>query len=446
MSNILIDVICENNIIKMDIEKVLLYMLSKLDIDYLSLEIEVLKAVAVLKRSFLSGYIKNFKYSYKDNKHLVIDDLNFKVENELLKRAVEETEGIIVIYKNSTVDLYYTECCGGATSNSEDVLGYKINYLRKILCHYCSENYSKKIVNMENIAKKLGKNISYSEGIGSIVKDVVRDDTGRIISANVLGNDMNSQDFVKLFEIEGSRAYFLEQSIAVKVIGKGLGLGICLEGAYNMAKMGYGYKDIINYYYTGVEYEKLCYDDILNTLKERKIIIDPGHGGLDKGNEINGILEKDVNFIISKHLKDLLEKKSANVILTRYDDEDVPLSERVKIINNERPDFYISIHQNSFFSKGINGVEVYCYSENDYDSKHLGALICSSISKNLDTINRGVKFGNYYLLREAKLNGVLVECMYMSGDKDSMKYIDENYLTIAKCIYESICTFYNIEP
>lgn len=154
MSNILIDVICENNIIKMDIENVLLYMLSKLDIDYLSLEIEVLKAVAVLKRSFLSGYIKNFKYSYKDNKHLVIDDLNFKVENELLKRAVEETEGIIAIYKNSTVDLYYTECCGGATSNSEDVLGYKINYLRKILCHYCSENYSKKIVNMENIAKK----------------------------------------------------------------------------------------------------------------------------------------------------------------------------------------------------------------------------------------------------------------------------------------------------
>lgn len=261
-----------------------------------------------------------------------------------------------------------------------------------------------------------------------------------------MGKDMDAEEFIKLFEVEGSRAYFLEQNIAIKVVGKGLGLGICLEGANNMAKKGYGYKDIINYYYTGIEYEKLCDDEILNSLKGRKIVIDPGHGGEDKGNEVNGILEKDVNLIISKYIKEMLEKRDANVILTRDTDKDVPLSERVRIINNVRPDFYISIHQNSFFLKGVNGVEAYCFSENDYDSKYLGDLICGSISKEVGTVKRGVRFGNYYILREAKVNGVIVECLYMSGDRDSMKYNNENYLIIAKCVYESLCNFYNVIP
>ncbi|MCX7883840.1 MAG: N-acetylmuramoyl-L-alanine amidase [Caloramator sp.] len=444
MGNILIDVYDKNNnLFKAEIEEVLYYELLKLDIVFS--EIEAAKAVAVLKRSELSRYIKNTKYYSKNEEMLLIDDLNFQKNNSLLKRAIDETSGIIALYKDIPVDFYYTECCGGGISNSEDVLGKKINYLRKVFCQYCSKKYNEKIVNIEEIQKKLSRKYSYKEETGNIIRDVLRDETGRIISLNVLGKIMSGEEFTKLLELNSSRAYFLEKSISIKTIGKGSGLGICLEGANNMAKQGKKFEDIVNYYYTGIEFSKLNQDEISGSLSGRKIVIDPGHGGEDNGNEINGIFEKDINLIIAENLKEKLKKIKADVILTRDCDKELSLIERVKIINIERPDFYISIHQNSFVMPTVNGVEVYCYL-NDNEAKKLGEIICSSISKDLDTVKRGVRFADYYILRESKVSGVLIECMYMSGDKDKLKYKYKNYLTIADSIYKSICLFYNVEP
>ena len=68
---------------------------------------------------------------------------------------------------------------------------------------------------------------------------------------------------------------------------------------------------------------------ILFTLKEVKamlplsgklIIIDVGHGGLDGGSTVNGILEKDINLKISKALELELSAVGASVILTRDGD------------------------------------------------------------------------------------------------------------------------------
>ncbi|SKA76325.1 SpoIID/LytB domain protein [Caloramator quimbayensis] len=444
MGNILIDVYDKNNnLIKAGIEEVLYNELLKLNFSFS--EIEALKAAAVLKRSALSGYIKNSRYYLKNKEAILIDDLNYEKNNALLKKAIDETAGIIALYKDTPVDFYYTECCGGGTANSEDVLGVKINYLRKILCRFCSEKYSEKIIDIEEIAKKTNKIQSYKGEIGNLIGDVNRDETGRITSVNVLGKILSGEEFAKLFELKSSKAYFLVKSILIKTIGKGTGLGMCLEGAENMAKEGKSFKDIINYYYTGTELSKLNEDEISSSLSGRKIVIDPGHGGEDKGNEINGIFEKDVNLIIAENLKGMLEKIRADIVLTRDCDKEVSLIERVKIINSERPDFYISIHQNSFVMPGVNGVEIYCYL-NDGEAYKLGEIICSNIGKDLDTVKRGVRFADFYLLRESKVSGVLIECMYMSGDKDKLKYKDKNYLTIADSIYKSICSFYNVEP
>ena len=73
---------------------------------------------------------------------------------------------------------------------------------------------------------------------------------------------MTGEEFAKLFEINSNRIYFLEDSVVFKIIGEGSGLGICLDGANKLAQDGLGFKDIINYYYTGVEFETL---DISNS-------------------------------------------------------------------------------------------------------------------------------------------------------------------------------------
>jgi N-acetylmuramoyl-L-alanine amidase len=144
-----------------------------------------------------------------------------------------------------------------------------------------------------------------------------------------------------------------------------------------------------------------------------------------------------------------LEKRlgeiGARVILTRFKDENIPMGDRVSLINAAKPEMFISIHQNSFMIPGINGVEVYCYGK-DAEAMRFGNILCENISRMGGIKNRGVRTGDYYLLRECRVSGVIIECMYMSGDKDGTKYNDETYEAIAGAIYESICSYYDIEP
>ena len=438
----------EGDMLKYDIEYAAVVELSVINIS--NLEYEVVKALAVLKRSELSRRIKNSIYYDERNEKLIVDEDSFiNLDEETksrLKKAVEDTKGIIAVSNDKSVNMYFTECCGGGTANSEDILGYKINYLRKVLCKHCSANFIEKKLTVSEIANKINYmgNI-YKNEISNTLHNVKRDDTGRIISLEVFGRKLTGSDFMRYFNLESNKVYFAENEIYFKVVGKGSGLGLCLEGACNLVKSGSDCFDIIKYYYTGVEFKTLDEISILKLLSDKTIVLDPGHGGCDEGNTKNGVMEKDANLSISLYLKEMLDDVKAEVILTRNNDNNVLLGDRVRFINKIRPDFYISIHQNLFASENVNGVEIYCY-ERDSEAIKLAEMISKLISSNAGIKNRGINTGNYYLLRECKVSGILIECMYISGSEDRNKYNNETFIKIAKSIFEGICRYYNIMP
>jgi stage II sporulation protein D len=448
MYGLLLDVNVDSKMCKMDIEEVVMYELARLDI--FNYNIEVIKTIAVLKRSELSKRLKNSN-SYIPSKNEVATtskDFNNLSEEKrsLLKSALDDTTGIIVVSGDKAVDLYFTRCCGGGTANSEDVFNYKVNYLRKILCRYCNNSYIEKTVKISDIAQKLNiVKASFKESIDEVLKDVIRDETGRILRINFLGKEISGEEFIRQFDVRSNRVYFSEDSITLKVIGDGVGLGVCLAGADKLARDGLKYKEIVSYYYTGVEFKSLDRESILKLLAGKKVVIDPGHGGRDKGNVSKDIIEKDVNLRIALYIEKMLKYIGANVVLTRIDDSDVSSEERVKIINKERPDFCLSIHQNSFMMPGMNGIEVYCY-DKDEEAMKLGKLVCSNVNTMVGIKNRGVRTGDYYLLRESRVSTLIIECMYLTGNIDMEKFNEENYLLISRSIFDSICKYYNVEP
>lgn len=439
-----------NELVKIEIDKALVYEAAAFNIINGNYNIEVIKTLTVLKRSQLAREIKNFKYASPSKQKLILDRSHFEAldgeKQRLITEVVSATRGIVAVSGNKVVDMFITECCGGGTANSEDVLGYRINYLRRVLCEHCSQcNFEKKI-NLVEYAKQLNlKGLVFKDSMDGIFNGVERDNTGRIIDISFLGIKMSGEEFAEMFGMESNRVYFMEDSVILRAIGKGMGLGICIEGAKNMAQKGKSFKEIIDYYYTGVTFENLDEYKLLNTLMDKKIIVDPGHGGNDKGNVIEGIVEKDVNLKIGHMLMNKLQEKGATVMLTRNDDKNIPLSDRVEMINRERPELYISIHQNYFAASGVNGVECYCYNR-DEEALKLGSIISREISNKIGVRSRGTRTGDYFLLRECKVSGVMVECMYLSGDQDRAKYNENNYNNIAVAIYNSICIHYNIEP
>lgn len=97
----------------------------------------------------------------------------------------------------------------------------------------------------------------------------------------------------------------------------------------------------------------------------KTIMLDPGHGGLDRGTAGKlGTKEKDLTLDIAKRLKALLEHDGQGryrVLLTRDHDETVPLNERVEMARREKADLFVSIHFNYLPHNPKDIVETYYF-------------------------------------------------------------------------------------
>jgi N-acetylmuramoyl-L-alanine amidase len=95
-------------------------------------------------------------------------------------------------------------------------------------------------------------------------------------------------------------------------------------------------------------------------LEVGKVILDPGHGGVDPGaSSATGLAEKEVTLDVARRLRTLLEEARVKVAMTRSDDRAVALRERSSLANAERGDLFVSIHVNSIPQKEARAVETY---------------------------------------------------------------------------------------
>jgi len=102
------------------------------------------------------------------------------------------------------------------------------------------------------------------------------------------------------------------------------------------------------------------------------VLIDPGHGGIDKGASYYGIKESKVTLNISKYLKDLIDKDpNINATLTRKRDVKVSLKHRASKAHKAGSEIFISIHANSSPDKRAHGAEIYFENQLSADDESL---------------------------------------------------------------------------
>ena len=147
------------------------------------------------------------------------------------------------------------------------------------------------------------------------------------------------------------------------------------------------------------------------------IILDPGHGGFDRGG-IPGqrVPEKVMTLEVALKLKPILEKAGYKVIMTRQTDVFVPLGTRVAIANSYPNAVFVSVHFNSASRIGANGIETYFYST---ESAPLAASIHSALVGAAGSENRGVRRRGYFVLRKTKIPAVLLECGFLTNPTEA---------------------------
>ena len=152
--------------------------------------------------------------------------------------------------------------------------------------------------------------------------------------------------------------------------------------------------------------------------KNFSIFIDSGHGGHDPGACYGNIKEKDITLDVGLILGKLLVKESFKVSYSRTDDTFVSLSERVNRSNSLGSDIFISIHCNSFTSHNAQGVETFYYRTSQNGKKLAGKLQTNIVKKGLYTKDRGIKQGDFYVLRKTRAVAMLVELGFITNSED----------------------------
>lgn len=103
----------------------------------------------------------------------------------------------------------------------------------------------------------------------------------------------------------------------------------------------------------------------------RTVVIDPGHGGDERGAQgPGGTIEKDITLAVARRLRTLIESRlGLRVFLTREDDRAISHDDRSAFANNHRADVFISIHANAAVRSHIKGAEIYYLSVERADAE-----------------------------------------------------------------------------
>src|SRR5213595_3569272 len=177
--------------------------------------------------------------------------------------------------------------------------------------------------------------------------------------------------------------------------------------------------------------------------KVETVVLDPGHGGHDKGQVSKYGYEKDFALDVARKLRPLLQSKGLRVIMTREGDYFVPLEVRAQIANRARDAIFVSIHFNATNDDpNATGFEIFSFtprgapstsdgnvtasslnmqpgSSMDAQSLALSACIYHSVLGHIREYDRGIKRARFAVLRLTKVPAVLIEGGFLTERGES---------------------------
>lgn len=221
----------------------------------------------------------------------------------------------------------------------------------------------------------------------------------------------------------------------------------------------------------------------------RKVVLDPGHGGVDDGAKATGgLLEKDVALDLAQRVRQRLVANGIEVVLTRDRDVAVALRERAAIANRAEADLFLSIHLNWLDpTVAEQGIETYRLGPTDdprieqlvaaenagsgysfadvrrlLDEIYLdlrqdsSARLAQAVHRELVTTlrrdaptlrDRGVKTAPFLVLVETGIPAVLAEVGCLSHSSDAERFADSSYRDrVADALAEGIRRYARTPP
>ena len=167
--------------------------------------------------------------------------------------ASMQTKGAVIV--DSNIDLItaaFHSNCGGETVNSEDVWSNPLYYLRSVRDTFCIHKKNavwEKRLNAQNWKRYL---TAYAPD--NVIDSNFKNDDLSKRRIYIMNSKLSYEDIRTHFKLRSTffTATDMGQDVLLKGKGYGHGVGLCQEGAMEMAAQGYDYSEILHFYYSGV--------------------------------------------------------------------------------------------------------------------------------------------------------------------------------------------------
>ncbi|MBX5475813.1 MAG: N-acetylmuramoyl-L-alanine amidase [Clostridia bacterium] len=181
---------------------------------------------------------------------------------------------------------------------------------------------------------------------------------------------------------------------------------------------------------------------VVSSFAGKRVLVDPGHGGIDPGAlGPGGIEEDELTLQISLKLAEMLRAAGATVLLTRADGNDLSgmtaqryrerkvkdLWARVEVMNRFQPDLVVSIHCNAYPSPTWRGAQAFYDGKYHEESKRLAVAIQDALRR-LTPTNRWANGNiNHLILKQAPAPAVTVEVGFLSNPDEARLLTQPEY-------------------
>lgn len=180
-----------------------------------------------------------------------------------------------------------------------------------------------------------------------------------------------------------------------------------------------------------------------------KVYLDAGHGGWDPGAVGNGLVEKEIALDIALRTKYKLERNGIEVMMTRTDDytpvngnKSADLTARCNKANSWGADAFVSIHIDA---GGGTGIESFIYTGVSHSKlQDMMHMEISNVANHYGLRDRGKKKENFAVLRQTKMEAVLVEAGFIDNEHDAEIIRKDSYREdYANALAKGLCKVFN---